>query len=409
MRLALFTATLGVAVAFSPLQIFAQNTGSIDELRAPSAPAYFLLGAAPKTIDRPTTPAKLGAALLTLPGGSGLNSGTGVEVTPFWYFDHTYLTYEEFLDPDPLLSTIAQTFAVSVATGKTDFMGDTAGAGISYGIRLQLIKGAPNKSFRSYFRKVYLSKIVDVEAVLNNMKGLSSKVFNGRATIDQTEFMGQVGDLVESAVKIVNSTPAFTPVPNSEVPDLKTKISNELKLYIPKDPFGIDTVKGSLARVEDSLVTRGGIAKIMDSLNTLGGEREGLTIELSGAGLTDFVHNVYDQSFFAKGAAWINAGYAFPGGIDFSLSAKYIYNAPRIDSSSDLDIGASLGYHSSAFSISGEGIYRKSNDSLNGSQSKVVTQYVTSWKWDVNANYKLSEGFSIVGTFGKDFKVLLRI
>jgi hypothetical protein len=159
-----------------------------------------------------------------------------------------------------------------------------------------------------------------------------------------------------------------------------------------------------LGNIEDSVVSRANIGTILDSLNTLSSEREGFTLEFAGAGLTNFVKNVYDQSYFAKGAAWVNAGYAFPCGLDLSACGKYIYNAPRIDSSSDVEAGLSLGYHSSAFSIAAELLYLSSNDSLNTSQSRIATQFVSSYKWDGSLNYKVSDLLSISGTFGKDFK-----
>ena len=86
---------IGPAVAQdSPEQ--PQSQFSIDELRAPTSPAFTILNVAPTNVVRPNTPRQLALEILSATERSGgdLPSNLALEIAPYWLFDRPNLTFD---------------------------------------------------------------------------------------------------------------------------------------------------------------------------------------------------------------------------------------------------------------------------------------------------------------------------
>lgn len=102
-----------------------------EDIRAPTSPAFALLGTTPASIERPQTPRALTMNLISaVRDEEGLPRNYALEVAPYWTTYHPDLSFDDYYNAG-LLQTLAQTFAVSVAT--TPMAGDVLGGGTRLG------------------------------------------------------------------------------------------------------------------------------------------------------------------------------------------------------------------------------------------------------------------------------------
>jgi hypothetical protein len=120
---------------------------TIDDLTAPTSPAFVLLDVAPAAVERPDTPKSFAVNVLNrLASSDGLPKDYAMEVAPYWLRFHPNLTFGEYQNPAPLQSVL-QTFAVSVATSPLEGLSagaDLAGTRLGLGLRANLWSGRPN-------------------------------------------------------------------------------------------------------------------------------------------------------------------------------------------------------------------------------------------------------------------------
>ena len=125
----------------------ANQVPDLDKLGAPDSPAFVLLGVAPTTIQRPTTPRELAISLSSFVSGSDditVPDNLAVEVAPFWLWSHGDLTFEDYAAGD--LAQLLRNLTFSVGTrGRevtlTDAMGDETtrnDVDLSAGFRTQM-------------------------------------------------------------------------------------------------------------------------------------------------------------------------------------------------------------------------------------------------------------------------------
>jgi hypothetical protein len=125
----------------------AQTAVTIDDLTAPSSPAFVLLDASPASVARPETPKAFTLNLLNaLASTTGLPQDYAVEVAPYWMASHPTLTFHQYQQPN-VWRSIAQTFSVSLATVPMTSEApeaDTAGTRLGIGVRTSVVNGRPN-------------------------------------------------------------------------------------------------------------------------------------------------------------------------------------------------------------------------------------------------------------------------
>jgi hypothetical protein len=119
----------------------------IDDLAAPTSPAFVLLDVSPASVERPETPKQFTVNLLgKLTSSDGLPRNYALEVAPYWLLSHPTLTFAEYQNPT-VSQSIAQTLAISVATvpipGATTG-DDPTGTRLGLGFRVSLVNGRAN-------------------------------------------------------------------------------------------------------------------------------------------------------------------------------------------------------------------------------------------------------------------------
>src|SRR5262249_16095090 len=107
------------AAAPPPVDDWDAQVSDFDKLRTPDSPAFVVLGVSPTTIQRPTPPRALMAAL----GGAMSDSNLGVpknfalEVAPYWLFGHPDVPVLDYRRNNWLRPL--RTLSFSIATDQT--------------------------------------------------------------------------------------------------------------------------------------------------------------------------------------------------------------------------------------------------------------------------------------------------
>ena len=127
-----------------PGPAYGQSTeANVEDLQAPSAPGFAILGHEPTSIARPSSPRAVGLSFLSSITDTNdlIPRNYALEVAPFWLTSHPKLTYDQYTNAG-VAATMLQTVALSVAT--TTRQDGTVGIG--FGVRTLVFKGRHNAS-----------------------------------------------------------------------------------------------------------------------------------------------------------------------------------------------------------------------------------------------------------------------
>jgi len=121
------------------------DSNSTESMRAPSSPAFALVGVAPTRIERPASPRALGLSLLsaTSESSSGIPRNLAFEFAPYWWTERPTLTFNQMEGGKPWENVI-RTASFSIATFERAVAGSSnpdTGAGV--GLHFDVIRGKP--------------------------------------------------------------------------------------------------------------------------------------------------------------------------------------------------------------------------------------------------------------------------
>jgi hypothetical protein len=129
----------------------------IDDLAAPSSPAFVLLDVAPASVERPDTPKQLTLNLLnSIASASGFPDNYALEVAPYWLASHPTLTFDAYQNPG-VWQSMAQTFAVSIATSPIPGAPSGAeplGTNLGLGLRVSVYNGRASPAVERLVREL---------------------------------------------------------------------------------------------------------------------------------------------------------------------------------------------------------------------------------------------------------------
>lgn len=144
-RLILPAVTAAALGAAAP--VAAQTSVTIDDLSAPTAPAFVLLDTTPAAVARPETPKAFTVNLLNslTSSNGGLPKNYALELAPYWMASHPSLTFQQYQRPS-VWQSLAQTLSMSVATVPIETTGATTtpGTRVGLGVRTSVVNGSPN-------------------------------------------------------------------------------------------------------------------------------------------------------------------------------------------------------------------------------------------------------------------------
>lgn len=166
------TLLLATATVFAASAASAQ-TVQIDDLRAPTSPAFVLLDVTPASVERPANPKPFALNLIhKLATSNGLPQNYALDVAPYWLSSHPGLSFDQYQRPT-IGQSIAQTFSLSVATtplpaaqSGTGTAAATGGTRLGAGIRANVWNGRPNPK---------------LEALIDQLEGINNKILDAPA------------------------------------------------------------------------------------------------------------------------------------------------------------------------------------------------------------------------------------
>jgi hypothetical protein len=329
---------------FSYQMVGAQQDGipEFNKLRTPTAPGFVLMGIAPTSVARPGAPSDLAVAVLSRTDNlSALPQNFALEVSPYWLFSHPELTLQQYKNPG-LTESILHTASVSVATSSEAVSGsEDQTTSLAVGLRLSIYRGKASAKADQY-----QSQVVDILQRLSDAAADSAYASVSR---DST--------LIEDAEALERRW-------------------REIEDALLADP----TFMEPLADAKHELI---------EALQN----RQGLTVELAGAGLWDFRNRSYEQREFTRWGIWLTPAMNFEGG---SLVAVCRYVGDDTNPNEDLvDIGVSAILVAKKYAFSFEGVARAFTDAECDDQHRLA----------LTLDYEVGENRWLTVTFGRDFNV----
>lgn len=149
---------LAVVLALGSVVSSLAQTVTIDELSAPTTPAFVLLGVSPASVERPESgKAFIFNAINQLSSSGGLPENYAFELTPFWMKSNRSLSFAEYQRPT-LWHGIGQSLRISVATapipGATKDA-DPLGTKLAIGFNTKVRNGRPNPTMNTSLEALY--------------------------------------------------------------------------------------------------------------------------------------------------------------------------------------------------------------------------------------------------------------
>ncbi len=120
------------------------------DLRAPSSPAFVLLGIEPTAVERPNSPRALATTLLSNTSASDfIPRNVALEVAPYWLASHPTLTFDDYYNAN-VGQSLLQSLSLSMATAAldADSLGNV-GTGVGFGFRTLILGGRPSPGLRA--------------------------------------------------------------------------------------------------------------------------------------------------------------------------------------------------------------------------------------------------------------------
>lgn len=376
-------------------QIFAQNEITIDDLKAPSSPAFIILGINPTSIERPATPRALGFSLLnTFTSLNVIPKNFALEVTPYWLYSHPELTFEGFYDKNNLWMNTS--FSLGTAPLDSPFVGTA----LSFGARTLLFNGSSTEELKKKVDSLSMKLIKDTYR--RSIKDSINQYIGSTKEITIYSLRKQINEIIlyyKNSLLNIQSDSLFQNEKQKEdfFNDYENNIikwANE-KINQSNDSAIISaTEKENIKNHLDErtvLMNNDEDSKLVDEIRKLEKKRVGFLMDFAFAVSGQFLNDSLLKGEFSKLGIWITPTLSFKYW-DFLATVRYIgkFQNKKIENNL-LDCGLRIMFTRDIFGVSLEGLLRLENE------QRGKTRY------SINIEYKLLEDIYITGVFGKDF------
>ena len=370
---------LSAIILMLPLGVLAQtgDTLSLDLLRAPSSPAFNLLGVAPSLIERPTD---LNAFRVSIQNASNsftqLPSEYSVEVAPANFTRLDNLTLDKY-NSTQFRDVFWQSFSLSAGLAQGDLkdrVTDDSGtfSKLGLGIRFSILRPAWNAATLSAYNKLHdalAAAMHPTEELILHDPTLDSLSHAYRTYA--REHHGEPG--LEAALS------AITQQKNARINVLRTQHLNDSLYFLA----------------------------VRNTAKAFRIDRYGPFLDFAGGIALDFPDSRFNYSQMSRAGAWLTGGFENSGG-GFSAMAiiRYLYHPEeqftndqgRLDraniSTLDGGIRILLTAAGGKLSLSAEGIYRSI---LNAGLLQ------PNWRYTINTDYDIGLNKKLTFALGKNF------
>lgn len=359
-------------------QLTVDTTITLDLLKAPSSPAFTILGIAPSDIERPTDLASFSLSLQQATNNfTALPRSYALQVAPFLLGNRKF-TLNEF---DSNRHTFKQSFLLSAGFTHQGPQGQEEvdslktsrlGLGLKFSVVRPRWSGETSKRYaalvaaQQQLLAEYQNRETQSTELLQKRKALQSLYLKEPKTeTDQAQILSLI----------------------KEIQNLTEALGNDIN-------NGLETSSDVYALLQKSAVE-------------IKNERKGFFLDFAGGFALDFRDNRFDNSNVYRGGAWLTGGLeGGNNGLTYLFIARYLYNPETLFAApnnsiqttdlSTFDAGARLLLNAAKgkFTLSTEAVYRSVFN---------VPEINPSWRFILNTEYDVGINKKLTFSFGKDF------
>ena len=424
----------------------------LDDLKAPSAPAFVLLGVSPTKVERPQAVKALVLSAVTA-SGDGFPKNFAVEFTPYW-FGSPSLNFADYYRRN-VLKDIPRHLSISVATTPLSTAPDS-GTALALGFRTLPLPGRAHPRLTGLVASLDKSQVelLELESLFNRPARLLALIREAQAlaTDGSTAFLQEdpfktlidraltLDDQIRTAEVDQSETQeeldelAGLPVAargdeaklKAHLEDLKRQLEARAEDQKALAKEMLDALRRSelsprlaLERDLESLVSRLDAAKQRRiakaeadlkatalKIQALDTQRVGATLAVAGAVSWDVAADMTEQSQLAKLGIWITPGYRIvrcPKDVKKDCSQpfdvlgvfRYLENRRALEHDQTWELGARLVWQtSSKLAVSGEWLAQTGHDSDEDPGTRLVGV----------AEYEITSSAFLYASFGRDFE-----
>jgi len=341
----------------------------IDDLRAPTSPAFVLLDITPASVERPENPKAFTVNLIkTFSRADGLPQNYALEVAPYWLTYHPNLTFAQYQSPGA--RSLIQTLAISVATAPMTpadgASADPIGTRLGLGLRTNITNGRfdPTMNTKVGELAALQGRLLDVDeaedAVTSAEADLAAAKSAGRATAD-----------LESTLKAKQE--AFA------------------------------TLKAEEPTIENDVMVKALEIQALDA------QRVGLIVTLAAGKTWDFPDDDFSLRQSGRWGVWVTPTYRFractAGGSECAavMDAIAVVRALRDPGKeTSWDVGGRMVWQPTReLKLSGEVLRRWAGESTTGPTPVVAGD---SNRTTAMLEYQIRKDLSLYASFGRDFE-----
>jgi hypothetical protein len=366
MRITAMVVALGLgAAAHADAQI------AINELAAPTSPAFVLLDVSPSSIERPESAKGFVVnAINKLTSAQGFPKDYALEVAPYWMRAHPTLSFDQYQNPS-IVQNLRQSFVVSVATSPIAAAqkgADPLGTHLAVGLHTKVLNGRPHPAMTAKLE--FLAKSNDVLFRLDDEKEALEKEVAAK----------------ETELAAATTTEAKAPVITV-----------------------LEFTRKQLAAKNEAIVKQeGDIKRTSLEVQAFDAQRVGAFLAVSAGQVFDFVGDDTANAEAKRRGFWLTPAYrkvaCMTATADCQTTVDFI-GVVRVlkDPGADrmIDYGGKLAWHpKKSLNLSFEALRRiapedagPSNESSDDSNRMAGM-----------IEYQITDDFSLYGTFGQDFK-----
>lgn len=378
--------------------IRAQDGHSLETMSSPSLPAFAIIDKSTEEVSRPTDFRAVTTTLQNAVGTNGFVGDIGIEFNPFWMKRRQALEYNSYFaetDFGPSLlkqmaKNTANSFAISIATAAySPDNTDIEGKKLGLGLRFQPIRGHATDSLRN---------LNETLALVETLHFLSADPILESQIRDKTLTLEQKKELVLSAcISLIDA--------DTQMSKEQKSIAKESLQAMLNDAQSSDMILKGLNEFNNKIKKTLG-KDLYERFDKSFQERVGLIVEISAATFVDFPTNSFELSYGRKTAGWITLDYRTENTtFDFIALGRLIFNHET--NRQNQDLGFRFNINLEGLSIGTEAIMRSEEfryETLDIDGNEIIAlESSSSWRYDINFQYKLNEEITLSGVFGKDW------
>lgn len=278
----------------------------LNELKAPTSPASYIVGIQPSSVLAPKTAQALESALysnfINSNGGLTIPNDFSLEFTPYWASNHG-LTLKNYLFPNDFINDqIIRNSSFSIASTQKYLLEDsTSTNSLAFGYRTTLFYG--NSKDRE--------KIDNFENMLKKQASITANIASEAQVVANRETIKNTDDFLKAISKEVQTTISKVSkemgLNDEEAQGLIKTIFERTKI-LPSYEENKDAFLNAFNNLIDEVVDS---KTIFEKFKNYLKQRQGLSIDIAFAALLNFPTNNFDFSISPRQSIWITPTYQF--------------------------------------------------------------------------------------------------